>query len=208
MTSLREELLGAPDAPTMRMLVPGGWEVIPLEGEGYERFAQRFRTTVKRAGRPDVDAYVTSMLKRWIGDLRERGGLYAILPLDLPDQRTLPMSLTVSLVGDDAEHSLEDWVTAKIRQGTTEFLDDGRTVLAWQTRTAGRDEMAGTVSCQYSYLIPVPGTSRRKAVMLAGTHLVEATDPEDAPHREAANALFDAMALALDFVPTPAANRA
>ncbi|MCT9818886.1 hypothetical protein N3K63_01155 [Microbacterium sp. W1N] len=203
MTSLRHELLGTPTAGTMRMLVPGGWEVVPLDDEHMRAFSARMRRVLMQSHRPELDAYLSGMLRTWVSRLRETGGLYAVLPLDPPTGTALPLSLIVSVVGDVAGHPLKTWAVSKIRSGTSEFLDEGRTVLAWSTTTAGTDEMAGTVSEQYNYLIPVPGADLREAVLLTGTRVALAGEADDAPARAATRVLYDAMALGLDWAPAP-----
>lgn len=207
MNSLRQELLAVKDQPTMRMLLPAGWEVISLEDDGVQSLIDRLRAVLMRANRPDIDAYLTSSLTKWLTELKARGGCYAVLPLDPPVGTALPMSLAVSVVSEVGGRRLDEWVTAKIRTGATEFLDDRNSVLAWSMTTAGQDQMAGTVSDQFQYLIPVPGSERRSAVLLSGTLLVLEGEPEDSPRRRAARALYDSVALALDWVPASIATR-
>ncbi|HCJ49364.1 MAG TPA: hypothetical protein DHW40_08560 [Microbacterium sp.] len=204
MSSLRQELLGTPSAGTLRMLVPGGWDVLPLDQAHIDQFTERMREVVKRAGRPDVDAFLSGMLRTWGARLRERGGLYAVLPLTPPEGSALPMSLIVSVVTDVSGHPLQSWAVSKIRSGTTEFLDDARTVLSWSSSAAGTDDMAGTVTHQHNYLIPVPGAELREAVLLTGSRVALESEPDDAPARAAARALYDAMALSLDWAPVSA----
>lgn len=202
MSALRLELGGAPERPTMRMLIPSGWRAVKVDEEGSAELVDQLRDQIKRAGRPDVDAYLSTSVTTWLAELRERGGRFAVLPLDPPEGTAFPMSFTVSIVDDSPGHSIEGWVTAKIRAGGTEFLDDRRSVLTWRTSAPGEGQMIGTLSDQYFYIVPVPGSRRTSAVMLHGTHLVdaEASDPDDR-RREAARVLFDSMALSLDWLP-------
>jgi hypothetical protein len=208
MTSLRQELLGTPSAGTMRMIVPAGWEISPLDDHHTGALIDRLRAVLKGANRPDIDAFLSHMLRTWATALREKGGLYAILPTNPGEGTALPMSMVVSIVGDVAGQPLKAWAVAKIRSGSTEFLDEARTVLAWRSSAPGADEMAGTVTEQYHYLIPVPGADLREAVLLTGTRLALADEPEGASMRAAARVLYDAMALGLDWVALPAPARA
>ncbi|WP_127820077.1 hypothetical protein [Microbacterium sp. CPCC 204701] len=201
MRALRYELQGSAGRPTMRMLVPGGWRAVTVDDEGLAELRGQLRTQVRRAGRPDVDAFLSSSLVKWMTELRERGGRFAVLPLDPPEGTAFPMSFTVSIVDDEPGRTIEAWVTAKIREGDTEFLDDRRSVLAWRTSAPGEGQMTGTISDQYFYVVPVPGSQRKSAAMLHGTHLLDAAADSDDPRREAARVLFDSMALSLDWPP-------
>lgn len=207
MSGLRDELLSVgKELPALRLLLPAGWRASPLQQAGVDELVRRLRATLMAAHRPDVDAYLTGALRRWIGELRAAGGLYMVLPVDPPGGTPLPMSLVVSVVTDAGGQSVESWVVEKIRSGTTEFLDENRTVLTWTTTTPGRDEMAGTVSDRFDYMIPVPGTSRRSALVLSGTNLSPDSIGADDPRRVAAHTLFDSIALAADWVLAPAVS--
>lgn len=207
MSSLRQELLGLGTLPSMRMLLPAGWRSVALTDDGMQELTDRLRDVFMRAHRPDLDVALTASISRWVRELRAQGGRYAVLPIDLPQEGALPMSLTVSVISEMGEAPLEDWVVAKIRSGTTRFLDEERTVLAWFASESGRGEAEGVTTDAHSYLIPIPGTRRRQAVLLVGMHLVPADMGPEAPRKEAAQVLFDTIALALDWAPpTPDAH--
>lgn len=198
MNSLRQELMAVPGLPTMRMLLPAGWRARELSEDGLAVLVGELREIFMQAHRPDLDAELTSMLENWARQLRENGGRYAILPAGDQPGAVLPMSMTVSVVTQIGGADLDTWVTAKITSGGTRFLDEQRTVLAWHDE---RREQEGVFTDLHSYLIPVPGTRRQQALLLAGTHLSLAGDGATPERREMAEVLFDTMALALDWVP-------
>lgn len=201
MNSLRRELLGE-QLPAIRMVVPAGWVVVPVDESGVAEFVDTIRARSREAGRPDIEAAFASSVSRWLTELRLQGGRCAVLPLDPPEGTAIPLSFAVSIIEGAAGNGLEEWVTAKIRAGGTSFLDDRRTVLSWRTSTAGSGAMDGTVTDHYHYLIPVPGTQRKAAARLAGSHVLDAEGlTVGDPRREAAAALFDAMALTVDWPP-------
>src|SRR5690606_37362654 len=152
---LRSELLGLGADPGIRMLLPPGWEVIPLDDENLAPLTQKWRATLMQANRPDIDAYLSGIFEHWMGELRDNGGRYAVLPT--AGEQILPLSLARSVVEERDRSSLDRWVARRRQGNDAGFLDEDRTVLTWRSTTVGQGEMAGTASDQYNYLIPVPG---------------------------------------------------
>ncbi len=169
MSGLRDELLSlGKELPDLRLLLPAGWRASSLQQAGVDELVRRLRATLMAAHRPDVDA---------VSDRRsskvDRGAACRGRPLHGPSRRSTRRNPLADVAGGVGRHRRRrsvrrSWVVEKIRSGTTEFLDENRTVLTWTTTTPGRDEMAGTVSDRFDYVIPVPGTSRRSALVLSG----------------------------------------
>lgn len=198
MTSLRQQILGLPQDPGIRILLPSGWEALPLDDEHVADLTKRLRPVFMRANRPDLDAYVSGLIDRWLTELRAQGGLFAILPSGV--DAVLPMSLVVSVVAEHDGSQLDGWVANRLRGGRAEFLDDEQSILTWSASTLGTGEMSGTVTDQYNYLIPVPRADRRRALLLTGSNLVAADATQEDPARVAAQSLYDAIALAMVWV--------
>lgn len=196
--SLREELLGlAPTVPLFRMLLPPEWASFPVTPELGDEFEHRARAVFARAGRPDLDGVFTGQLKQAMNGLVGSGAKYVFLPTERAEGKN-PLSLSmIATFIDSPDASLDEWVMARVRDGA-ELLDAEGRILYWRTLRPGLD--GETQRAQCTYVIPVPGTERKKALILTGSTIVAVDAPENDEYLGAVHMIFDAMASTVTWV--------
>ncbi|GAB3618688.1 hypothetical protein GCM10027416_32450 [Okibacterium endophyticum] len=196
--SLREELLGlAPATPLFRMLLPDEWQCFPVTPDLGNEVELRTREVFKKAGRPDLDGQFTAELHRSMQGLERAGAKYILLPTNrAADKAPLSLSMIITFV-DSPDRSLDGWVTARIHEGA-QLLDPEGKIVFWHARTEGTD--GETQQTQSTYVIPVPGSNRRQALMLRGTALIGIDTPDDDEYVTAVHSIFDAMASTVAWV--------
>ncbi|AZS45918.1 MULTISPECIES: hypothetical protein [Microbacterium] len=196
--SLREELLGlSSGTPRFRILLPAEWASWPVTPELGAQLEQRTRPAFARAGRPDLDGMFTSQLNSAMKGLAEAGAKYVFLPSErTPGKDPLALSMIATFI-DSPDGPLDAWVTSRIRDGA-ELLDTEGRIVYWRDRRAGLDDE--THRAQSIYVISVPGTNRRKALMLTGSTIVGAETADDDEYAVAVRMIFDAMASTVTWV--------
>lgn len=93
--------------------------------------------------------------------------------------------------------SISRCLMKKTREGA-EILDPEGRMVYWRERRPGLDR--DTVRAQSTYLIPVPGTRRRTALMLRGTTILGAQASDDDEYAVAVRMVFDAMASTVTWI--------
>lgn len=196
--SLREQLLGlSTGAPRFRILLPPEWASFPVTPELGEQFERQVREVFMKAGRPDLDGVFTAQLRAAMKGLNESGAKYIFLPSErAPGKDPFALSMIATYV-EPPEASLDAWVMKKIREGA-EILDPEGRIVYWRERRPGLD--GDTVRAQSTYVIPVPGTRRRTALMLTGTTILGAQAPDDDEYAVAVRMVFDAMASTVTWI--------
>lgn len=208
MTTVREQLFGATaELPEFRLLLPAGWESLPLTDDTLAGLERRVHEFFVRAGRPDLDGTFTPRMVHGVQRAAAAGGKYVILPTSPPGGQPLPLSMLVTVISGEGGGTLDAWVAARFRAGAT-MLDDSGRVVTWRSERRGTGEEAGVKQVQLHYLEPVPETHRRKGLMLSGTVLLQEDGEDEPPLLVAAKAVFDAVASTLTWMPAGSASAA
>ncbi|MFK0402259.1 hypothetical protein ACIQTT_08025 [Microbacterium sp. NPDC090225] len=196
--SLREELLGlAPAVPRFRILLPPEWASFPVTPELGGQFEQKAREVFARAGRPDLDGVFSAQLARAMRGLQEAGAKYVFLPSErTPGKDPFALSMVATYI-DSPDGPLDGWITARVRAGA-EMLDPEGRIVFWRDRGPGLD--GETHKSQSTYVIAVPGSNRRKALMLTGSTIVGAETDDDDEYAVAVRMIFDAMAATVTWI--------
>ncbi|CAH0215154.1 hypothetical protein SRABI76_02367 [Microbacterium oxydans] len=196
--SLREELLGlSTEIPRFRILLPSEWASFAVTAELGGQLEQRTREVFARAGRPDLDGVFSAQLASAMRGLSEAGAKYVFLPSErTPGKDPFALSMIATYI-DSPEGPLDAWITSRIRDGA-EMLDPEGRIVYWRDRREGLDEE--THRSQSIYVIAVPGTRRRKALMLTGSTIVGADSRDDDDYAVAVQMIFDAMASTVTWV--------
>lgn len=204
--SLREELLGlSTDAPGFRILLPAEWASFPVTPELGDQIEQRTRPVFAKAGRPDLDGVFSAQLSQAMQGLQQAGARYVFLPSERSAEKA-PLALSmIATVIDSPEGTLDGWVSSKLQAGA-EMLDAEGRIVVWRERRPGLDEQ--THRAQSVYVIPVPGSGRRRALMFTGTAVVGADAPDDDEYVAAARMIFDAMVSTVTWIAPESAEPA
>lgn len=186
MTSLRDELIGAPQpAAAYTLLCPPGWAKVPPSALTDDAVVQRALDTMKRGGRADLVLQFRSLLAQLRTTLRERGVFEVYVAPATEDGVPLPAMLTVSPLVIPAGVSWEQALARLAKGAPVEQAPAEVELHLLRTESQYRDESASVRSRQLTYVAPVPGGDGRRALLFQFTVL--SVDDENA--RELAEGL-------------------
>ena len=191
--SLRTLMTGLPEIPPFRMLLPRGWEEYAVTNETAEALARRASERMRPLGRPDLDAQLSSQLHRSFKRMQAAGSVIVYLPTNVAEEALVPMSMVASVVRGDNGGSLDPYVANLFRTKGGEFFDTLKSTVRWTKATRGTDDLAGTASLMVNYVIAVPDSGRRRAVLLTSTITHSAHEPLEDEVLQHCVALSDAM---------------
>lgn len=150
--------------PPYRLLLPTGWEEVPVTSATAAELMAQGSDVVKRAHRPDLDVELRSLMRRGFAQLTAAGAVAIYLQRDVPADQILPLSIIVSLRRAPEGGTLDPEVTAMFRDGGAEFLRDDRAIVRMEADRAVEGVGGGARTRQIGYVIAVPGTGRTLAL--------------------------------------------
>lgn len=191
MNSLRESLGVVPD-PDFEMDLPPGWSRRAVDDETFDAMISGLKRRLMQQHKPDVFTEVRRMLKKSFDDMRQAGG-FAFFVATEQDPTTLwmPASMVASIRRAEPGSSLDDLARNLIvNRGATPLMDDARTLRYEQEKNV---QLGGesVLSRSVTYLIPIPGTKRRRALQLDAGFGTPLTMPANDPYVLATKFLFD-----------------
>jgi hypothetical protein len=167
--SLRDELAGAPrpDAPPFVLLLPRGWVSVEPTREAFAALAARTSAAFRSAHRPDLDAQFRAMLDGAAAEFLRRDPVRLIHPGDGPADDLFPLSITaVRLTAPDGG-PLDPHVAALRRDRGARPLGDDGVILRWEEDHVRRIAGGEVAIRSFDYLVAVPGTERRQALLFS-----------------------------------------
>jgi hypothetical protein len=182
--------------PAFRIALPPGWVRHVPTNAAQDDDVKRASAIFKRANRPDLDAEFRTLMAQTTQAMARTKvfEIYRQEQVEMDD--LLPMSITASaLSGTDGEN-LDGWVADAFRTKGAEFLDDARHIVRWSSepaRPSGARRIEGVGGRSLTYLIPVPGTQRRKALVFTTTIVIPDGEVLPAELVDAMELLSDAM---------------
>jgi hypothetical protein len=194
--SLRDQLLGAADrrpVPPFVLLLPAGWVSVEPTREVFAELAARASAVFRSVHRPDLDAQMRSMTERAADEFLRRDPVRLIYQERVPAELMLPLAITAVRATEPHGASLDGRVRALVRDHGARPLDDAGVVMRWVTD--GSQELAGgrVATRSFSYLIPVPGTGRREALLFSAVLPTSAGEALDESSIAAYGVLVDAI---------------
>ncbi|MGV8882478.1 MAG: hypothetical protein ACOH19_10000 [Rhodoglobus sp.] len=168
-----------PEIPAFRLLLPTGWEQIRVSEESEREILARLRAKVKKVGRPDLDFTLTATLKSAFRQLRSVDSVAIYLPLDVAPDALLPMSITASQLVDPAGNTLDHRVAEVFRDFGGTFLGEDRKIVRWRRSKRHIEGFPEAINEQINYIIPVPGSARRRALLFSTSILQDAESSVD-----------------------------
>lgn len=179
--------------PPFRLLFPPGWTRHRPTADDERELLQAMRAKMRPYGRPDLEFQLTAAVKSSFRDLRSRDGIALYLPTAVPEEALVPMSITAVRLTEPSGGSLDGHVADLFSQYGAEFLGDDRTIVRWRRTFRRLEGLADGANEQVNYLVPVPRTERRAAVLLS-TSIVQSTqEPMPADDLDACVGLSDVI---------------
>jgi hypothetical protein len=154
--------------PDYRLLLPDGWEQLPADRAGVDELIRRTSNVFREQHRPELDVEMRTMLEIAYRKMLQANAFALYLQTDAVDA-PLPMSIVASVVEGQFGGTLDRQVAQLRRDRSAEFLTDDRSILRWEAEVAARKDVEGAGAHVVDYLIPVPGTQRRRALQFTTT---------------------------------------
>ena len=162
--------------PPFRFLLPPGWVTHLPTNAGQQEDVRKASAIFMHAGRPDLDAEFRGMMARANQGMRQTKVFAVYRQEDVPMDELLPLSITASALSAPDGENLDAWVSEAFRTRGAVFLDEHlKHIVRWAseaTRPAGAAAIDGVDGRTLTYVIPVPGTLRRKALVFTSTIVI------------------------------------
>lgn len=167
--SLRDELTGAsrPELPPFVLLLPRGWVSVEPTREAFADLTARTSAVLRSAHRPDLDAQFRSMLGRAADEFLRREPLRLIYPADVPADELFPLSITAVRLAAPGGGPLDPHVAALRRDRGARTLGGDGVLLRWEEEHVHRVPGGELSVRSFDYLVAVPGTQRREALLFS-----------------------------------------
>jgi hypothetical protein len=157
------------DVPPFRLILPAGWEEHPADRDSVTRLIKQGREIFRSQHRPDLDSEFSQLMGLSLNKMKQ-GGVFALyLQESVPPDEILPLSLTAAVANGQLGGTLDRQVTALFREQKAEFLTDDRAIVRWRTDVVHTGTFSGASSRTLSYLVAIPGTDRRSAILFTTT---------------------------------------
>ena len=187
--------------PAFRLLFPVGWSRHDVSAAAERDLLDRMRLRIKPLARPDLEFQLTAAVKSVFRQLAEKDGIAIYLPTDVDEDGVLPVSITASRLTDPAGRVLDDQVAVLFREHGADFLGSDRSIIRWRRRFRNVPTLDGAGSEQINYLIPVPGTDRRAALLFSTSIAQDAAVDMDDDELHRLITLSDAIIATFSWVP-------
>jgi hypothetical protein len=192
--SLRDELSAAPaEPPPFTVLLPTGWASERPTKESMQALAGRASTVLRSAHRPDLDARIRLITDRATAQLLKRDPVRVMYPSDVPPEELFPLSIVVVKVTDPSGGSLDRRVHELVRKFDARPFDEEAQLLCWESEDAVDMDGGRLTVRSYNYLVAIPGTQRREALLFTGVLPVSAGETMDEDVVRGARSLMDAI---------------
>ncbi|QTX05503.1 hypothetical protein [Agromyces archimandritae] len=177
--SLRDELMGiAPAlpaaAPPFVLLLPSGWVSVPATKEAFAELMARAGRVFRAQHRPDLDAQLRGLVERSAEELLRRDAVRLIYQQDVPADLMIPMSITVFRVTEPSGAPLDGRVRALVQGRGAKPLDGAGVIMRWTSEHTHEAEGGRVSTRSFDYLVPIPETGRRQALMFNAVVPIEA----------------------------------
>ncbi|WP_072314593.1 hypothetical protein [Agrococcus sp. Marseille-P2731] len=178
MTDLRTLLRGGDAVPAFRMLLPQGWVAHRPDERGERQLLDAAAKKLAAAGRPELLAQLRAHASVAYRQLREQRAFLVIMPGEgTPQALFLPATITGIERVDTPDAPVREVVIDAIRSKGAKPLDRAGMIVRWVERRDVALDGEQTATTSISYMIPIPGAERRRAVQLTAV----ITHPTDLP---------------------------
>ncbi|SDH36182.1 hypothetical protein [Agrococcus jejuensis] len=192
--SVRELLLGKPGSriPPFRILLAPCWDGLRPDDDGVGALRDAASARLAAAHRPDLDASVGAMLAQARARLRRTSTFLVLHQVQDFDGFFAPMTISFTEHAA-ASGSLDEQVSAIVAKHGAEPLRGDVGMLRWTTDASTAVGEGRVRTRTISYLTPVPGTERTRALLAVATILVADDAPDDHPLLVGSEQVADAM---------------
>jgi hypothetical protein len=167
-----------------------------------DRMLTKIRGRLMEAHRPDLYGRMRALVQDSFRQMKKVSTIAMFTAGDsAPDSAYMPASLTATIQHAEPGQNLDAYVRAAITSdGATPLLGDKRIMRVERETTDSLDGEQMLVSTVV-YLTPVPGSGRRRALMLTLVIMRPTDAPIDDPPLVQMKALFDLCVSTLTWIP-------
>ena len=183
--------------PAFRFVLPPGWVQHLPTNAAQEDDVKRASAIFRQANRPDLDAEFRGLMAQ-TNQAMARTKVFAIYRQEQVEMdELLPMSIMASALSAADGENLDGWVSDAFRTKGAQFLDeDAPHIVRWRSepqRPANARRIEGVGGRTLTYVIPAPGTQRRKALVFTTTIVIPDGDVVPGEVVDSLELLSDAM---------------
>lgn len=159
------EQLGMANDPDFVIDLPSGWSRRDTGSDSMELLLGSMKRQFMQAHQPQMYATMKRLVGEAFDGMRQTGATAFYAPVDTPETAfVMPASIIARIRRAEGGVSLDTYVRQLIEQrGATPLLGDPRT-LRYEDKTDVRLEGEAFTNNSVTYLSPVPGSSRKRAV--------------------------------------------
>lgn len=184
---------GADPVPAFSMLLPRGWVSREPSSAVFSELSARVSGVFRRSHRPDLDARFSSIWERATTELLRRDPVRIMFPGDVAPEDLFPISIVAVRVTDPVGMSLDRRVRELVRVHDARPMDEESKILRWHVDDRLRMDGGVATVRSFNYLIALPGTHRREALMFSGVLPTGAGESLDEETIQGAQLLMDAI---------------
>lgn len=187
---LREQLGLAAD-PEFVIDLPSGWSRRDTGADSMELLLESLKTQFMQAHQPQMYATMKRLVGEAFDGMRQAGAVAFYAPIDAPaGSFSMPASIIARIRRAEGGTSLDSYVRQLIQQrGAVPLFGDPRT-LRYEDKAEVRLEGEVLINNSVTYLTPVPGSSRKRAVEFVAS-LISPTQGENGDWVAAQKSLID-----------------
>ena len=180
MTDNLRAALGVDSDPEFSMMLPDGWVRMDATEKSRDVVLAAAKVRLMAAHRPDLWAKVrASVIEAFDGLIRSQG-VALMMQMESGDGVPfVPASITAAIQSAHGS-SFDDYVAGLIARGATPLGDDKRFIRQESRELVKQDGVQLGVTT-IRYLTPIPGSRRKRALLLTAVLPHEANTPEDDP---------------------------
>lgn len=161
---LREQL-GMSKDPDFVIDVPEGWSRRDVTSDSMDSMLESLKSQFMRAHQPAMYTSMKRLVAEAFEGMKQSGAVGFYAPVDAPEGTFLmPASIIARIKRTEGGASLDSYVRSLIDQRGAEQLFGDPRILRYEERTAVRVEGDEFINNSVTYLSPIPGSSRKRAV--------------------------------------------
>ena len=199
-SSLRDEL-GAAKEPDFEFDLPAGWAKTPVSTAAEKSVQSQLAKRLMAAGRPEILAQLRPMVNRAYSKMQDARAIATIGPMERTDDMVMvPGSIVASIRRSTAEMTVDQMAVGMIRKFNAQPLFGDPRIMRF--RTEREEDMQGEkiIIDTVTYLTPVPGSKRQKALQLTASFMRPVDVPADDEPAVRIRAQFDAIVSSLRWI--------
>lgn len=162
--NLREQL-GVSGDPDFVIELPSGWSRRDIGPDSMESMLESLKRQFMQAHQPKMYGAMKRLVGEAFDGMKQSGAIGFYAPVDAPEGTLImPASIIARIRRGDAGAPLDGYVRSLIDQRNAKPLFDDARVLRYEESTEVRLEGETFVNNSVTYLSPIPGSARKRAV--------------------------------------------